>query len=246
MDLPQVLAALQAEARENTATIYRRHGAKGRVLGVSSSAIGKLVKRLGVDQSLAEELWRTGIHEARVVATKIADAAAISTAELERWVTESRDYITIDNVSGLAARTRGAQALCRRWIGDPGEWKSAAGWNILGWLVLEGRLDAAAAKPLLGRIEKGIHRAPNRTRYAMNGALISIGGSLPGLTEAAVAAAQRIGAVEVDHGQTGCKTPSAAGYIRKMAGHRAKRSRVTGTRMAAGRSQRKRAPGPTG
>jgi len=246
MDLPQVIAALEAEARDNTATIYRRHGAKGRILGVSYAAIGKLVKRLRVDQSLAEKLWRTGIHEARVVATKIADPAAISTAELERWVTEASDYITTDNVSGLAARTGGAAALGRRWIRDPGEWKSAAGWNILGLLAMEGRLEAAAAKPLLGRIEAEIHRVPNRTRYAMNGALISIGGSLPGLTEAAIAAAQRIGVVEVNHGQTDCKTPSAAGYILKMAAHRAKRSRVTGARMAAGRSPQKRARGPTG
>ena len=31
----------------------------------------------------------------------------------------------------------------------------------------------------------------------------------------ALAAAQRVGRVEVDHGQTSCKTPDAAGYIRK-------------------------------
>jgi hypothetical protein len=35
-----------------------------------------------------------------------------------------------------------------------------------------------------------------------------------------VTAAQRIGAVEVDHGETGCKTPDAAAYIAKARAHR--------------------------
>ena len=36
-----------------------------------------------------------------------------------------------------------------------------------------------------------------------------------------LAAARRIGKVEVDHGDTGCKTPDAVDYIRKMAERRA-------------------------
>jgi hypothetical protein len=32
----------------------------------------------------------------------------------------------------------------------------------------------------------------------------------------ALDASKRIGTVEVDHGETGCKTPDAAPYIRKM------------------------------
>ena len=49
----------------------------------------------------------------------------------------------------------------------------------------------------------------------MNGALISIGMRNPGLEKKAVAAARRIGKVEVDHGETSCKTPDAVAYIRK-------------------------------
>ena len=54
----------------------------------------------------------------------------------------------------------------------------------------------------------------------MNGALISIGGSNPALQKKALAAAGRIGKVQVDHGDTGCKTPDAASYILKMAERR--------------------------
>jgi hypothetical protein len=69
----------------------------------------------------------------------------------------------------------------------------------------------------LEMIERGIHSAKNRVRAAMNGALIGIGMRNSRLEKKALAAAARIGRVEVDHGETGCKTPDAAAYIRKAA-----------------------------
>ena len=49
----------------------------------------------------------------------------------------------------------------------------------------------------------------------MNRALIAIGRRTPPLRRAATAAAKRIGPVEVDHGETGCKTPDAVAAITK-------------------------------
>ena len=68
---------------------------------------------------------------------------------------------------------------------------------------------------MLATIEKEIHRSPNWARYAMNGALISIGVYKPTLRKKAIEAAKRIGKVEVDHGETYCKTPDAVPYIEK-------------------------------
>ena len=50
----------------------------------------------------------------------------------------------------------------------------------------------------------------------MNNALIAIGGRNAKLKKLALAAAKKIGKVEVDHGDTSCKTPDAAAYINKM------------------------------
>jgi hypothetical protein len=49
----------------------------------------------------------------------------------------------------------------------------------------------------------------------MNGALISIGILKPALRKRAIEAAKRIGKVEVDHGETNCKTPNAVSSIEK-------------------------------
>ena len=75
--------------------------------------------------------------------------------------------------------------------------------------------DADAGK-ILATIEKEIHRSANWARRAMNSALIAIGVYKPALRRKVIEAAKRIGKVEVDHGETSCRTPDAIGYIEKV------------------------------
>lgn len=227
------LKKLRALGKEGTARIYARHGVQNPALGVSYGAMKGLVRSLGVDHELAQGLWDTGVHEARVVATKIADPKRLTRAQVGRWLKQSSDYVVADAVSGLAARAPEAPVWAARWIGSPGEWTSAAGWNVVSLLAMKGRLELDAARDYLERISKGLEAAPNRTRYSMNGALISIGGSIPELTDDALVVARAIGPVEVDHGETGCQTPDATDYIPRMAAHRSRRTRVTGARAHA-------------
>ncbi len=68
---------------------------------------------------------------------------------------------------------------------------------------------------LLAVIERSIHGAENAVRYGMNGTLIAVGLRNPVLRDAALAAAARIGHVDVDHGDTSCETPDARASIIK-------------------------------
>jgi hypothetical protein len=70
-------------------------------------------------------------------------------------------------------------------------------------------------RPYLRIIETDIHNRKNRVRYSMNNALIAIGIRNETLQKEAVAVANKIGTVDVDHGETSCKTPDAAGYIER-------------------------------
>src|SRR6185436_10952683 len=102
-------------------------------------------------------------------------------------------------------------------IKSPDEFLREMGYGILGVRLKDdpGSVSDADAEKVLATIEKDIHRSPNRARHAMNGALISIGIFKPGLRGKAIEAAGRIGKVEVDHGETNCRTPDAAAYIEK-------------------------------
>ena len=102
------------------------------------------------------------------------------------------------------------------WVNSKDEWVGRAGWMLLSILAMQDKgLPDQQLETYLKNIEKNIHEAKNRTREAMNSALISIGIRNDKLERLAVAAATRIGPVEVDHGETACKTPDALTYIQK-------------------------------
>ena len=214
MKASEALDWLQAKGSESVARIYRRHGVADEPLGVKYSDIATLVKKLGAGTDVAKELWKTGFHEARVVATKVADA--VTPQDLETWLAGTRDGALAGALAGLAARLPNASEVAAAWIDRPGEWATTTGWNLYSVLAQEGRLTEKEGEKLLQRIRQSLHEAPNRTRHAMNGTLIAIGGTIASLREAALAAAAKIGRVEVDHGETGCITPDAPTYIAKM------------------------------
>jgi hypothetical protein len=102
---------------------------------------------------------------------------------------------------------------------SPDEERREMGYGIFAVRLRDdsASISDADAEQALARIEREIHTSPNWARYAMNGALIAIGVYKPALRKKAIAAARRVGKVEVDHGQTNCKTPDAASYVEKAA-----------------------------
>jgi hypothetical protein len=122
----------------------------------------------------------------------------------------------------LAAESPHGPAKAREWSSSSDPKLRSVGWVLLGQLSnADEKASEEAFLKQIERIEKTIHTAPNAERDAMNMALITFGGRSPALRKAATAAAKRIGKVEVDHGDTACKTPDAAEYIEKMWAHAA-------------------------
>jgi 3-methyladenine DNA glycosylase AlkD len=226
MDCGQTMAELEARGTAQNRKVYARHGVSGPMFGVSYAELGKLEKKIKRDQALAEALWASGNHDARVLATKVADPEATSGELLDAWAEDLGDYVLTDAFSVLAARTGAAVERMRRWTESEREWAAAAGWNVVALVAAEpDRVDDGELAGYLDAVERGIAAAPNRTRHSMNQALIGIGGHRPALAARAKAVAAAIGKVEVDHGETGCKTPDAAAYIDKMTARREAKAR---------------------
>ena len=216
MDLSAALRRLESLGTAQNRKVYARHGVEGPAYGVSYANLGKLRKQIGTDPVLARALWKSGNHDARVLATTVADAEAIERKTLEAWAKQLPNYVVTDAFSVLAAASPHARACARGWVASKDEWTSTAGWNVVARNAEDGQtFEPGELAELLERIEARIHASPNRTRHAMNGALIAIGLVSPGLERRALSAARAIGTVEVDHGETGCKTPDAAAYIAK-------------------------------
>lgn len=221
MDAKSLLRELESRGSAQTRKTYGRHGVRGPMFGVSYKDLGILTRRLKTNHALAMELWRTENHDARILATMIVDPGAFTAGELNQWMKEAADYVVGDAVGGVIARSKHGLSKADKWRDAKGELLSYVGWSITSRLAMnDADLDDAYFAPLVAEIERRIHAAPNRTRYAMNQALIAIGVRSPALQRLALAAAKKIGKVEVDHGDTACKTPDAAAYIAKTVTHR--------------------------
>lgn len=217
MSLDEVMRALEKAGSAQTKKTYARHGAVEPMFGVKFGTLKLLLDRIGIDQALALQLWKTKNQDARNLAMKIADPTRIRSADLDRWAKENGMRICGAYIASLAAESPHSAAKLRDWLGSSDEGLRAMGWTLVAQLASldEKTPDAGFAKHL-ARIEKTIHSASSVERGAMNGAVIAIGGRSMGLRKLATAAAKRIGPVTVDHGDTACKTPEAGAYIAKM------------------------------
>jgi hypothetical protein len=165
------------------------------------------------------ELWKTGNAEARLLALQVADPDKLGRADAERLLKDGQGHFLGCYLTEVVARSPIAEETMRAWMKSPDELTREIGYGILGVRLRDdpGSVSDADAEKVLTTIEKEIHRSPNWARYAMNSALIGIGINKPALRKKAIEAARRIGKVEVDHGETTCKTPDAVPYIEKAA-----------------------------
>ena len=224
-DPSSVLTELEALGTAQNRKVYARHGVNEPMFGVSFAHLRKMGKKLRPDHDLAQALWASGNHDARVLALAVADPARTGRSEIEAWAEDLGNYVLIDEMAAFVARTPFLDGCAADWTTDDDEWRASAGWTLVAQQALgDNDLGDEYFEMRLARIESGIAEAANRVRHCMNGALIAIGGRNESLRESATAAARRIGPVVVDHGETSCKTPEAVAYIDRIWARRAKRS----------------------
>jgi 3-methyladenine DNA glycosylase AlkD len=224
MTAEEVLTELENLGTAQNRKIYARHGVPPQNLyGVSYGNLEKLRKRLKIDQSLAVDLWKSGIHDARILACKIADAGAISGKTLDAWCRDLHSCVEAGELAALVARTRHAEARRAKWTASKDERVGTAGWHLVCLAANDpaGPWPDSVFEAYLAWIEGAIHQAKNQVRETMNTAVMAIGLRNPTLRKKAIAAARRIGPVEVDHGETSCRTPDAEAYILKALATRA-------------------------
>lgn len=219
MTLDETMKLLASKGTEQTRKTYKRHGAAEPMFGVKVGDLKPIVKQIKGDQELAMQLYATGNSDAMYLAGLVADGSKMKRAELERWVKSATWHmISGTTVPWVAAEHPDAVEIALKWIDSPRESIAVAGWATLSNVVTttpDENLPLKQIGALLGRIMKTIHTSPNRVRYAMNSFVICCGTYVAPLADKAMAAARKIGRVEVDMGKTDCQVPDAESYILK-------------------------------
>src|SRR5271170_2749452 len=64
--------------------------------GISAPVLHALARHIGKDHELAEQLWASGIHEARILATLIGEPGKVTSAQMDRWARDFDSWDVVD------------------------------------------------------------------------------------------------------------------------------------------------------
>ena len=219
MTAKEVLLQLEQMGSPSIKKVYKNHGAVEPVFGVKVGDMKTIVKQVKQNHQLAMELYASGNSDAMYLAGLISSPKEMSKKELQLWMKNARWYMHSEyTVPWTAAESSFARELALEWIDANDELTATAGWSTYASFIQitpNEQLDRKEIELLLKRVEKGLAKAHNRVRYAMNSFLIMVGSQIEELHGKALEIARKVGKVEVEMGGTACSVPDAEAYIAK-------------------------------
>lgn len=221
MELMEIMEELKSLGTERTKKTYISNGAKEPVFGVTISAMKPIFKKIKYNQNLAEQLYATGNYDAMYLAGMIAEPKKMTEEDFNRWIEGAYFYMISDFIVAVTlAETDIAFTVADQWIDRGDELVMSAGWSCYNWLLgnrKDSEFDRDKILSMLNRVRDTIHNQPNRTKYAMNNFIITVGISFLPLHEEAKKIAEEVGKVEVFNGKKLCEADSAVKYIQNSA-----------------------------
>jgi len=198
-DVAAVLASLEAKADlAYRAALEPRYGITAAMAwGVRMADIKAIARPIGRNHALAEPLWATGWYEARLLVSMIADPAALTPAQMDRWTKDSDNWGVCDTLCfNLYDRSPHAWAKVDKWSAAKPEFVKRTAFALLASLALHDR--KAADEAFLSRlplIEAAAGDDRNFVKKGVNWALRAIGHrKSPALKRAALAMASKLAA----------------------------------------------------
>ncbi|MFA6213725.1 MAG: DNA alkylation repair protein [Candidatus Micrarchaeia archaeon] len=166
--------------------------------GVPIPELRRLARHIGPHHGLAFDLWRTGIHEARILAAYIDDYKRVSEKQMEEWVKCFDSWDLCDQVCGnLFDRTEFAHRKAIEWSFRKEEYVKRAGFVLMATLAVhDKRAGKAAFEKFFPHIVRGSTDERNYVKKAVNWALRQIGKRSFTLNKEAIAVAREIAKID--------------------------------------------------
>ncbi len=162
--------------------------------GVSIPNLRKIARETGKDHALAQQLWASGIHEARILASFIDQPETVTEAQMESWVKDFDSWDVCDQCcSNLFDKTKFAHGKASEWSKREEEFVKRAGFTLMAALAVHDKkaADQDFAK-FLPIIKREADDSRNFVKKAVNWALRQIGKRNRNLNQMAVKTAEEI------------------------------------------------------
>jgi 3-methyladenine DNA glycosylase AlkD len=172
-----VLKRLERLGSEKNRAGMARYGINtDRAYGVSVREIRLIAREIKRDHALAQQLWATNRHEARILASFIADPTAMTRADCDAWVADVNSWDLCDQLSKTFEATPFRDELIADWIADSREFVRREGFAVLvARTVHDKKTPDQTFLPYLKLIERHAADDRNFVRKAVNWALRQIG-----------------------------------------------------------------------
>jgi len=166
----------------------------GSAFGVRIPQLRMLAKQTGKNHQLARQLWSSGIHEARILATMVDEPTQVTDAQMEKWVKSFDSWDVCDQCCGnLFDKTPFAHRKALEWSGRPQEFVKRAGFVLMATLAVH---DKSASDDAFIRFMPAILREcrddRNFVKKAINWSLRQIGKRNVRLNKVAISVAEQV------------------------------------------------------
>lgn len=169
-----------------------------KALGIPIPTLRKTAREIGKDHALAQQLWDSRIHEARILASVIDDSELVDEAQMERWVADFDSWDLCDQcINNLLKDTKYAWQKAVEWSSAEAEFVKRAGFAMMAYLaVSDKQADDKQFEKFLSLIKREASDDRNYVKKAVNWALRQIGKRNLNLNRMAIQTAKEIQALD--------------------------------------------------
>ncbi len=173
-----ILARLKALSNPKAVEGMARYGINPQnTYGVSIPNLRKIARETGINHALAQELWASGIHEARILASMIDDPSMATEEQLESWVKDFDSWDVCDQCCmNLFEKTGFAYRKAVEWSESDEEFVKRAGFVLMARLAVSDKnADDEIFETFFPIIKREASDNRNYVKKAVNWALRQIG-----------------------------------------------------------------------
>lgn len=162
--------------------------------GISIPDLRKIAREAGRNHPFALRLWKSGIHEARILASMIDEPQMVTEAQMERWACDFDSWDVCDQCCmNLFEKTEFTYQKCVEWSSRDEEYVKRAAFALMARLAVSDKKAADERfERFLPLIKKAAGDGRNYVKKAVNWALRQIGKRNPALNKAAIETAKEI------------------------------------------------------
>lgn len=195
VDVDDAMSWLRKHSTRRTLDGMARYGLPStNALGVTVGDIKRYAKTIGKDHALAESLWKTGVYEARLLASFVDDPALVTARQMDRWSADFDNWGVCDTVCfALFDRSPHAWQKVHAWATAHAEFRKRAAFALLwGLTVHDKQAPDRNFLDCLPLIEQGARDERDYVRKGVDMAFRALGKRKPALRKAAIALAVRM------------------------------------------------------